>query len=192
MGCGETSSPRLDRHRNGQPVSIGTALQVACAPTEALERAGHALLARQKASGGWGYNEDVPSDADSTAWILLFLRHLGCSGAAADRAASCLVRHQRGANGGVATSSEPGPIRRFMGLGRWVPCTGWCMPHTEVTAVAGRAHAALSPDRSPVEYRGCVEVRSIASTRRRQLEFLLVDVTALHDPASGGTRAAGW
>jgi squalene cyclase len=130
---------------------IGTALQLACAPTKALERAGHALLARQKASGGWGYNEDVPSDADSTAWVLLFLRHLGCSGAALDRATSCLVRHQRGADGGVATYSEPGPIRRFMGLGRWVPCTGWCMPHTEVTAVAGRAHAALSPDRCPVE-----------------------------------------
>lgn len=130
---------------------IGTALKLACAPTKALERAADALLARQKSNGGWSYNEDVPSDADSTAWVLLFLRHLGCSGAALDRGASCLIRNQRSANGGVATYSEPGAIRRFMGLGRWVPCTGWCMPHTEVTAVVGRAHAALSPDRCPAE-----------------------------------------
>jgi squalene cyclase len=130
---------------------IGTALLLASAPTKALERAGDALLARQNADGGWGYNEDVPSDADSTAWVLLFLARLGHSGAAFDRAASCLIRNQRGANGGIATYSDPGPIRRFMGLGRWVPCAGWCMPHTEVTAVAGRAHVAISSDRCPAE-----------------------------------------
>ena len=49
-------------------------------------------------------------------------------------------------SGGVATYREPGPIRRFMGVGRWMRFGGWCRPHTEVTATAGRALAALAPD----------------------------------------------
>ena len=52
------------------------------------------------------------------------------------RAASCLVRHQRRDGGGIATYREPGPIRRFMGVGRWLRFNGWCRPHTEVTATA--------------------------------------------------------
>src|SRR4051794_20849086 len=31
------------------------------------------LLQRQRRSGGWGYNERVPPDCDSTAWVLLAL-----------------------------------------------------------------------------------------------------------------------
>jgi hypothetical protein len=38
-----------------------------------------------------------------------------------------------------------------MGLGRWVRFAGWCRPHTEVTAMAGRAFAALSPDKTAAE-----------------------------------------
>jgi squalene-hopene/tetraprenyl-beta-curcumene cyclase len=31
-----------------------------------------------------------------------------------------------------------------MGLSRWIPFGGWCAPHTEVSATAGRALAAVS------------------------------------------------
>jgi squalene cyclase len=123
---------------------IATALHVAGAEARALERAAGTLAADQNDDGGWGYNENVPSDADSTACVLLFLALMGHRGSVCRRAASCLVRHQRTDNGGVATYSEPGPIRRFMGVGRWIRFDGWCRPHTEVTATAGRALAAVA------------------------------------------------
>jgi squalene cyclase len=121
---------------------IGATLAVVGADDAALHRALDALVVRQRDDGGWGYNRSVPTDADSTAWVLLFLALMGRRGSECDRAASCLVRHQ-GPAGGVATYREPGPIRRFMGVGRWVRFGGWCRPHTEVTATAGRALAAL-------------------------------------------------
>jgi hypothetical protein len=122
---------------------IATALDSAASAREALERATQTLAATQNDDGGWGYNEDVPSDADSTAWALLILSRIGCHERACRRAAACLVRHQRDDDGGVATYSTAGPIRRFMGVGWWMPFWGWCRPHTEVTAVAGRAFTSL-------------------------------------------------
>ena len=126
---------------------IGTALHSAAIGRDALERGARSLASAQNDDGGWGYNEDVPSDADSTAWSLLFLSRMGCYESACGRAISCLVRHQRADNGGIATYSEAGPIRRFMDVGWWMPFWGWCRPHTEVTAVAGRAFTACSAGR---------------------------------------------
>jgi squalene cyclase len=125
---------------------IATALHLAGAGASALERAAGTLVASQNVDGGWGYNEDVPSDADSTACVLLFLALMGHRGSTCERAASCLVRHQRTENGGISTYAEPGPIRQFMGVGRWMRFGGWCSAHTEVTATAGRALAACAPD----------------------------------------------
>jgi squalene cyclase len=125
---------------------IATALHLAGAEASVLERAADTLIANQNVDGGWGYNENVPTDADSTACVLLFLALMGHRGSTCRRAASCLVRHQRRENGGIATYCEPGPIRRFMGVGRWMRFDGWCRPHTEVTATAGRALLSLAPD----------------------------------------------
>lgn len=122
---------------------IGAALHRAGAQAGPLERAAESLVTGQGADGGWGYNERVPTDADSTAYALLFLAELGRREEACQRAAACLLRHQ-GDDGGVATYSDPGPIRQFMGVGRWVRFDGWCRPHTEVTATAGRALAAVA------------------------------------------------
>jgi squalene-hopene/tetraprenyl-beta-curcumene cyclase len=122
---------------------IATALQIAAAEAGALDRAAEGLVLRQHADGGWGYNEDVPSDADSTACALLFLAGTDRCADVCRRAASCLVTHQR-ESGGIATYREPGPIRDFMGVGRWWRFNGWCRPHTDVTATAGRALAAVA------------------------------------------------
>jgi squalene-hopene/tetraprenyl-beta-curcumene cyclase len=121
---------------------VATALHLAGTDASTLEWAADALVARQNDDGGWGYNEDVPSDADSTACVLLFLALTGRRESACARAASCLVRHQR-RDGGVATYDDPGPIRRFMGVGRWWRFDGWCSSQTDVTATAGRALAAV-------------------------------------------------
>jgi squalene cyclase len=130
---------------------IGTALQLAGADARALRCAADALVAKQNNDGGWGYNESVPTDADSTACVLLFLARSGGRGDACRRAASCLAAHQQRDSGGIATYSEPGPIRRFMGVGRWMRFNGWCSPHTEVTATAGRALAAVAADEGGAE-----------------------------------------
>ncbi len=117
---------------------------------EALERAADTLVSTQNPDGGWGYNEDVPTDADSTAWVLRFITRLGRNGDVCRRAASCLIRHQRSRTGGIATYLESGPVRWFMGLRRWVPFWGWCAPHTN-TAVAGQALSAASCAGTPAE-----------------------------------------
>ena len=124
---------------------VGTALHAAGADGAALERAAAALAERQNPDGGWGYAEDVPTDADSTACVLLFLARTGRHGDACRRAAACLRRHQA-EDGGVATYAEANSIRRFMGVPRWLRFRGWCAAHTEVTAAAGRALEALEPD----------------------------------------------
>ncbi len=123
---------------------IANALRSAAIGRDAIERAAKALATNQNDDGGWGYNEEVPSDADSTAWTLLLLAQMGGRERTCHRAVSRLVRHQAG-SGGFATYASPGPIRRFMDVGRWMPFGGWCQAHTEVTAVAGRALAACPP-----------------------------------------------
>ena len=123
---------------------IAAALNRAGADLVPLRRCAEALVARQGDDGGWGYNEDVPTDADSTACVLLFLAGTDAPESVCRRAASCLASHQRG-DGGVATYREPGPIRRYMRVGRWMRFDGWCRPHAEVTATAGCALAKLEP-----------------------------------------------
>lgn len=123
---------------------VAAALHRAGAAPSALERAAEALVATQKPDGGWGYNEEVPTDADSTAWALHFLGLMGGRPTSCRRAAACLLRHQRWGDGGIATYSDAGPIRRFMRVPRLISFGGWCRPHTEVTAVAGRALLGLA------------------------------------------------
>src|SRR6478672_1075735 len=57
---------------------VATALESAAIGRDAVERAVDALMASQNDDGGWGYNEQLPTDADSTAWTLLLLSRVGC------------------------------------------------------------------------------------------------------------------
>jgi squalene cyclase len=116
-----------------------------------IDTAADALLGRQHRDGGWGYHRDVPSDADSTACVLLFLAAAGREPHAIERAARCLRRHQDPRSGGVSTYAEPEAIRRYMAVGRRVDMRGWCAHHLEVTATAGRAFAAVPRGRFRAE-----------------------------------------
>ncbi|MEO7178091.1 MAG: prenyltransferase/squalene oxidase repeat-containing protein, partial [Allosphingosinicella sp.] len=62
-------------------------------PDGLVARTVQALLGRQRAEGGWGYNRVSPADADSTAWALKFLRSAGYRGAGVDRADAFLRSH---------------------------------------------------------------------------------------------------
>ncbi len=108
-----------------------------------LSHSTQALIERQQPDGGWGYNEDTPSDADSTAWVLLALS-AGPFEFSDARAAACLRRHRR-RNGGIATYASAGPIRRYTMLPRWLPFRGWCGASVEVSATATRALRAVQP-----------------------------------------------
>jgi squalene cyclase len=125
---------------------IAHALHRAGADRAAVERAADALARCQRPDGGWGYNEGTPGDADSTAWTVLLLAGRPGRERECLRAEAYLARHQRWLSGGVATYAERGPIRRYMGLPRWVPFRGWCRPHIEVSAAAGLAFCALASD----------------------------------------------
>jgi hypothetical protein len=124
---------------------IGNALQLAGAGRDALECTADALALCQQSDGGWGYNEETPSDADSTSWAVLFLARMQGRDHACHLAGTCLARHQR-LSGGVSTYAEPAPIHGYIGLGRWVPFRGWCCPQIEVSAVAGRALCTLASE----------------------------------------------
>jgi len=126
--------------------TLGDTFGAAGVGHEAVDRAADALARCQQPDGGWGYNEDTPSDADSTAWSVLFLARLRGRDRIRRCAGACLANHQRARNGGVATYAEPAPIRRYMGVGRWMPFFGWCRPQIEVSAVAGRAFRAIASD----------------------------------------------
>jgi Prenyltransferase and squalene oxidase repeat len=100
---------------------------------EPLGRAARWLLYRQTAAGGWGYNQAVEPDADTTAQALLFLAAAGQS--APSKACAFLARHQQ-PDGGFATFL-PDPL-----IG------SWGLSHPEVTPaalLALRAHPGGLP-----------------------------------------------
>jgi hypothetical protein len=85
-----------------------------------LDQAARWLLGRRFADGGWGYNETVESDADSTALAVLFLASAGCP--APDEAYAHLSRFQQ-PDGGFSTFIPDG-------------LTGsWGLSHPEITPV---------------------------------------------------------
>lgn len=121
---------------------IGTQLYDAGVRGAPIDRAVEALVRRQHPDGGWGYHRGVPTDADSTAWVLMLLAAVAPRHVALERAVRCLERHHDPRTGGVATYADPTPIRRYLGGGP-IDVQGWCASHLEVTATAGRAFAAV-------------------------------------------------
>lgn len=105
---------------------------------DAVGAATHALLRRQRGGGGWSYNnERVPSDCDSTAWVLLAISTTTVwKPSAVLRAIAYVLRHAAG--NGFATYSDEDPIDRFIGA-EPEQTRGWRTPHVCVTAVATQA-----------------------------------------------------
>lgn len=88
------------------------------------------LLARSRARPGWGYNRQIPVDADSTLWTLRLAQAVRRTNDPAAQSALRLLRRHRSRDGGVATFLETT-------LGDSRSTAGWCHAHAEVTAAAG-------------------------------------------------------
>ncbi len=86
----------------------------------------------QRTNGGWGFNEAVPADADSTAFCLLAASD-GLTPEAVNRARTFLLRHQVGL-GGFSTFSNPQELAEYRGRREDANYSGWCSPTAEVTA----------------------------------------------------------
>lgn len=110
-----------------------------------LHQAARALARRQRPGGGWGYNEQSPADADSTAWALKFLRMIGWSGPEAEAGMAFLRSHVR-PDGGLATYQAATPIR-FGDGSREVDDRGWRTGHL---CVAANAAALLEHELTPM------------------------------------------
>ncbi len=83
-------------------------------------------------SSGWGFNLTVPSDADSTVWVL----HLGSAlgERIGGRSLRFLGRHVT-SSGALTTYASAGPIRAFTRLSG-ESFAGWCGSHACVTGAA--------------------------------------------------------
>ena len=102
------------------------------AAQEALDR----LLTRQCDDGGWAYNEDHPTDSDSTAWVLRLMRSLGrLESPAAARAIAFVERHRQ-ASGGIVSFRERQPVADVARLTDISSLAGWMAVHDCVTAGA--------------------------------------------------------
>lgn len=103
-------------------------------PPELTGQSVAALRRRQRPAGGWGYNRISPADADSTAWVLKFLRAVGHHGPEVEAAKVFLRRHLL-TKGGLATYAE-GTSIRFGGDTPVAADAGWRSGHLCVAANA--------------------------------------------------------
>ncbi len=104
---------------------------------ELLLHAYRAIATRQRSNGGWGYNERIPPDADSTSFAVRALLEKP-SGADLTSAKAFLLRHLDTLNGGFKTYSSQDDLRELYGesAGEARSFAGWCSTHVEVTASA--------------------------------------------------------
>lgn len=95
------------------------------------------LLFRQRPNGGWSYNEIVPTDCDSTAWVLMsFLTAPVWKPSSIARAVRYVKHHQIEESGGFSTYSISDNIEGFIGVNDQNITTGWRAAHPCVTGVA--------------------------------------------------------
>jgi squalene cyclase len=107
---------------------------------ENIEQALKALLRRQRPNGGWSYNENVPTDCDSTAWALLALSSRPfCRPSVRHRAQRYITLHQDLSKGGFCTYSAQDGIERYIGAQNSRLTRGWRSPHACVTSAVIQA-----------------------------------------------------
>jgi hypothetical protein len=129
--------------------------------TDAVARAAHELIRWQRPNGGWSYNSAVPTDCDSTAWVLLALSDQPeWRPSSTIRARRYLISHRDEMSGGFVTYSTADAIHRYIA----VPETltgGWRLAQPCVTAAAVRALlVAGGPEASEAAISACAYLRA--------------------------------
>jgi len=105
---------------------------------QAAQKALQKLMRQRIWRKGWGYNNLVPADADSTVWVLLLAESLQYPDSWRLRRALSFFYQHVSNEGGVRTFHASGSIRTFTKLwNRQITFKGWCSPHVCVTAAAG-------------------------------------------------------
>jgi squalene-hopene/tetraprenyl-beta-curcumene cyclase len=107
---------------------------------EIAEQTWRALTRRRWWSAGWGYNRWIPSDADSTIWALRLAEAVRAGRSVRAARGLRFVRRHMTSEGGIATYASAGPLERVTAMRR-ARFTGWCAPHTCVTAAAAGLQA---------------------------------------------------
>lgn len=112
------------------------------APLDQLADVRRHLLRRQRSSGGFAYNLEVPEDADSTAWAIRALALISADDRDALAAGLAhLTRYVR--PNGITTYADESAIRNYIGLTKDVGMSAWCgLPHLCVTASVALACGA--------------------------------------------------
>ncbi len=106
-----------------------------CEQKDVIKEAQNFLLASQHPSGGWSYSQQVPADADSTAWCLMALQSCeDFNGVALQKAKAFLWRHFT--NGGLSTYKSESGILEFISAPCFEAIAGWTSPHADVSIAA--------------------------------------------------------
>lgn len=130
---------------------------------DAVSRAARALVRRQRPNGGWSYNSTVPTDADSTAWVLLaLLDQPEWRPSSTLRARRYLSSHHLADVGGFTTYALADAVHRFIAAPEELTL-GWRTPQPCVTAAAIRALLASGAGTSQTTA-GCDFLRSCQGT----------------------------
>jgi squalene cyclase len=104
---------------------------------KAVDAALRNLIKRQRANGGWSYNQYVPCDSDSSAWILLALSSYHVVEPEVVRKGILyLGSHFDIGSGGFSTYNIRDGIHEFIKCPNIELMAGWLQPHVDVTSVA--------------------------------------------------------
>ncbi|MFA5806239.1 MAG: prenyltransferase/squalene oxidase repeat-containing protein [Melioribacteraceae bacterium] len=131
---------------------IGYALREQSGISKNLDSARVALLKSRESEGGWGFNRHVISDADSTAWCILFILTRGTSYNELQIDFDMLRSHRHSDTGGISTYRKDKATLNSQSLEKYKifsnkkylseshkSMIGWCSPHLCVTSVAVQA-----------------------------------------------------
>ena len=158
------------------------ALSISPSSGDVSARAVSSLTSRQRQNGGWSYNRIVPTDCDSTSWVLLAISpslHRGAS--PIQKGGRYLWKHQDGTSGGFATYCPWDRVHEFIGVTSLDVMSGWFSPHICVTGVAVQSLLEMNVPASDEGIQKASMYIVAREERQGALGFLLVEGLRLRD-----------
>ncbi|MCB9754790.1 MAG: terpene cyclase/mutase family protein [Myxococcales bacterium] len=150
--------------------------------------AARALLRHRRLSGGWGYDDALLEDCDSTAWVLLAARRarVHVDRRLLIRALRFILEHQQGCGGFVTYGPEGAAL-----FGQIPQRDGWFTPQTCVSAAALAALAIYTPAELPARERAATYLEGQIDSAGLWRPYWWCGFTYATYHATWGLRAAG-